>query len=414
MYLKKVFIFTIIFTLLFSSTISVTTLNAVPDKYSLIMKKQEQCLKSYSELLQFFKENSNPNVKYDNDYNVDFPDDYGGIYFDNQCGEVTLCLTNLENQDIYVKYFDKALLNIKEVKYSFDELKEAYNYLVKSCYDICISSISLSETFNQVNVSVQNDNEKNELLDLLDSHNIDSNIVYFEENSMPIEREQLELNNTELNLLDNDLLYARAGEKISLTTTGSTYFATISANAYDPITHKYGIITAGHLCSKPNALVYSNVDNQPINLASSAYYEESGTCDAGFIPFYPGYDYVSSTAIRNGNNTSQIVDKISIVSPAMCGIDIVKYGTTTNKTYGTIVSLFSEVTYADDTHLDDVIECNINSSAGDSGGPMGIDTVNGLCLLGILSGGNGSTTYFIKNSNIEQNLEVVILSVQMS
>ena len=406
-------IISIIIALLLSSASSVFTTIAAPDKFTMIMARQDKCLKSYSQLLQFFKKNSDSNIKYDNDYDVDFPDDYGGIYFDNQCGEVTLSLTDLDNQDIYAKYFDKALLNIKVVDYSFDELTEVYRYLSKHALELAISYASISEKNNCVNVSMMKDDTKDELLNLLDTNNMDRNIISFEENSCQLEFESPNIISDEPNLLEDETFYARAGERTYVTSsTNGNFKATIGANAYDPYTHKYGILTAGHLCEfVPNPLVFYNCNTEPINLASSAISQVSGNCDAGFIPFYAGYNFVSSTAIINGNNSSQIYNKTSIVSPAMCGSIVVSYGDTTKKQSGSIISLSTTFT-ADGITLEDVIQCNIAVQPGDSGGPMGIDTTNGLCLLGILTGHINTNSYFIKWGNIEQALEIEILSVQ--
>ncbi|MBR3537408.1 MAG: hypothetical protein IKN85_16435 [Oscillospiraceae bacterium] len=372
--------------------------------------KQKICIEEYEDLLL--------SLYAEEHKTVEFPDEYGGIYYDGTCGAVTICLTDLENSKKYSKYFKKTEVNIKKVKNSLNELNDTYQYISDHMIENNVTVVSVSEKYNDIRVSVHSNNDKSLLMNFLDSNGYNSELVTFEENQMPLELAPSsdtsdEKNSTINNRANSDVNYAYAGSKIMANYyLGGSYDATIGANAYNPSTNQYGILTAGHLVTNNGITSYSNSSSVIFNNNSSFTYFFGGVCDVAFIPFNSNNTFVTTPSLKNGSITTCIYDTQPIVSPYMNGIEIVKYGLTTGRKTGDITSLSTSVTYAGNITISDVIQYDIDNAGGDSGAPIGIEYSNindGLHFMGIHSGGNGTTGYATKLTNIENYLGVVII-----
>ena len=291
--------------------------------------KQKICIEEYEDLLL--------SLYAEEHKTVEFPDEYGGIYYDGACGTVTICLTDLENSKKYSKYFKKTEVNIKKVKNSLNELNDTYRYISDHMLENNVTVVSVSEKYNDIRVSVHSNNDKSLLLNFLKSNGYDSELVTFEENQMPLELAPSsdtsdEKNSTINNRANSDGNYAYAGSKIMANYyLGGSYDATIGANAYNPATNEYGILTAGHLVTNNGITSYSNSASVIFNSNSSFSYFFGGVCDVAFIPFNSYNTFITTSSLKNGNITTCIYDTQPIVSPYMNGIEIVKYGLTTGR-----------------------------------------------------------------------------------
>ncbi len=370
-----------------------------------ILENQSSCLESYENLLDSFS----------TDNQIDYPDDFGGIYFEQETGTTTICLTDTKNAELYESYFDDELIQYEIVKYSYDELTELYNFISDNMIEYNVFETSVSEKTNCVNVGLKSEDDKEILIDFLEEHDYDSEMIEFNTEYIPV---TAEVNtDTMINLpqpvfASSTVNYAYAGSEIQVHIPNANYYysGTIGANAYNVNTNQYGVITAAHVIASNTSGIRNN-EGVMMNNASGIVSQFGGTLDAAFVPFNSSNSFMCSSAIRNGNEVSQIYKRQYLTSPTMVGCQIVKYGISTGKQYGTITNLISSVTYGDTT-INDVIQYEMSRAGGDSGAPVGLVSSDGVYLLGIHSGGSGNRCYAIKCVNIENGLNIEFVTVQ--
>lgn len=369
---------------------------------SVIMMRQEASMEDYEELLNSFVIEKE----------IDYPDDFGGIYFDNKTGITTLCLTNMNNYKEYKKIFDNTLLKINEVKYSFDELNNTFYLISENLKEINVTSVSISEITNDLEVSVQAEEDKSNLIEFIKSYGYEPSMLRFVENSFPVEYELYEPIDEYVNYNTPTVYEACAGERILGNYSGNIRFiGTIGANAYNPSTNQYGVVTAGHVGGISSVTAFCNSSGITMNHHTGVLSNFSDNCDAAFIPFNSSNSFISSTSIKNDGIVTYIYRKQPIVSPYMVGYQVVKYGGTTNRKTGVITHLSHSVQYTN-VELTDMIQYEMEREGGDSGAPVGIEYSNsdGFHLMGIHSGGSGNVCYATKYLNIENELGIIILS----
>lgn len=389
-------------------TISSMTLTASANvvnntKQSLLKFKQERSLDGFSDMLSSFEK----------DGEIIYPNEYGGIYFDREIGKTIICLTDLEYKTDYTDYFSKSLVDCKLVEYNLDELNEVYYFISDNMSEKNVTTVAVSEKNNELEVSVENDSDKDTLEDFLELNGYDTDMITFIDNSDPIELDIAPVNDNSYNTNSNSTVnYAYAGSKLILN-NNSGFYGTVGANAYNPTTNQYGIITAGHVARANGVNSFSNSSNIMLNNNTGVISLFSGNCDAAFIPFNSTNTFMNTSILKNGSISSCIYNKQPIVSPYMAGIDIVKYGATTGKQTGTLINTSISAHYSDGTVLEDLLQYQMERAGGDSGAPIGIEYSNsndGLHLLGTHSGGSSDTCYGIKYRNIENELGVIITS----
>lgn len=83
-----------------------------------------------------------------------------------------------------------------------------------------------------------------------------------------------------------------------------------------------------------------------------------------------------------------------------------KIGASTGHTSGKITSINATITYSDGTTLTNMTEVELYSEGGDSGGIFYsyVSSTNTRYTLGILTGGNGTTTSYSKANEINRGL----------
>lgn len=393
--IKKFFTIVASISLLSSALSFNSSAEILDDRHDMIMERQETCQKEYEKLLLSFVDN---NI-------LDYPDEYGGIYFDNGTGITTLCLTDINKSIEYSSYFNDSILKFKKVEYSLDELNETYQFISKNMKENNITTVSVSEKNNNIEISVPKDSDKSNVLDYINSNGFSTESIIFIENSAPEEYE--------IDSLSTNVNFAYSGSEMYAATSGATYVGTVGTNAYNPNTNQYGIITAGHMANISGTYSFKNSSSVVFNNNSGVNCIFGGVCDIAFIPFNSSNSFMSTSTLKNGNNTTCIYDTQPIVSPYMVGFEVVKYGTTTGKQTGVLTNLSSSITYSDGTNISDMIKYDMNRAGGDSGAPMGIEYSNGdgLYFMGIHSGGSGTSCYATKYRNIVDNLGVVITEV---
>ena len=333
-----------------------------------------------------------------------------------------MCLTDLNDSKEYKKFFDESTVGFKEVDYSLDELNETCQFISDVMAEKNITTVAVSEKTNDLIVSVETDEDKPVLIQYLQSNGYNPDMVRFDENSEPAEIEHDSINNTFDNAnksRSSSVNYAYTGSKLYGGFSNNTTYSligTVGANAYNPSTGQYGIITAASAAETSNISSFCNSSSVIMNNNSTVSSVYSGNCNAAFIPFSSANSFEATTTIKNGNITTCLYDTQPIVSPYMVGIDIVKYGGNTGRKTGTITNLSSFVRYSNGITIEDLIKCSVETGNEDKGAPVGIEysNGNGFYFMGIQSSGSGNVCYVTKYKNIEENLGVVILSERFS
>jgi streptogrisin D len=113
------------------------------------------------------------------------------------------------------------------------------------------------------------------------------------------------------------------------------------------------------------------------------------------VSAFPGTDYglirdddtVAPGAVDRYDGTAQ---PITSAGPATVGERVCASGQTTQVTCGQVIGVDQTVDYGDGNVVHGLIETNVHTDNGDSGGPL----FDGSVGLGTVSGGDGTTDYF--------------------
>jgi len=313
-----------------------------------------------------------------NSYNNEqYPEDYGGAYFDFSLGKLVVCLTE-KNGNYYKDLLNSSYVIYKNAQHSLNELLEFQNkiYNVMSKYNISSSEIRQKE--NIIYISFTTDDCKNDFS------------LFCQQNNIPSSSYKI-INNNPVGI---PLRIAYSGDRVYVTDVG--YYeqnATIGFNAYlyENGKKKYGVVTAGHSFI-PSKTYYTD-DGTIIGMSKEQYVKYTETIDAMFIPFTnqaaftPTKKYIEfSTGKVRGD-----IMGLKYIAPTMEGDVVVKYGFKRGRSSGQIVSAFYSGTYPNGATYKDFFSTDCIGKPGDSGGPIGIETSNnGSCsmlLVGISSQG---------------------------
>lgn len=366
---------------------SVTSVEAgktlIDDESRLIMQEQAYKWKKFNEKKEQLQKE---------DY---FEDAFGGVFFEEESLHINITSNYLEKFrsefDIDIDY------KLIEVKYSMKELEYTMKRMIEYAEVLHIQGIGINEVNNRI--VVQTDLPFDTFLNSLDKN---------------INQSMIELHRR-VSDLDERTVYLLNGERIRI---GSVFWGysdcTVGFPAKDSSGNP-GFVTAGH-CLKnwPRGKnVYYDGDHAG---DTRDYIYHEGTVDAGFIElrdpsfkpsqdlvFGGSYDYISTNSSYYAVGTYvQFRGTYGVNSARTYTID---YGVITNVSFTWIeegVVLNSNM-----------IEVNIITHSGDSGGPLLVSVYIGegyyeLNLIGILSAGNNQVSVFCKTYDIldELNLSV--------
>jgi hypothetical protein len=156
---------------------------------------------------------------------------------------------------------------------------------------------------------------------------------------------------------------------------GDAYYIANQARCSIGFSVQGGFVSAGHCAAIGSSIAGYN----QVAMGSFSTYR------------FPGSDY--SLARVNSNWTPRGVinngTRVSGSTAAAVGATVCKSGSTTGWTCGVIQAKNQSVRYAEGT-VNGMIQTNVHSAAGDSGGSL----IAGNQAQGLLSGGNTTTTYF--------------------
>lgn len=292
---------------------------------------------------------------------LEFPDNYGGSYIDN-------------DNDLHILYTDELnTLNIASVQeyaefdcvnYSYNYLNDIVDILSDNLIELGITTTYMDEVLNKV-VVCADENYKLMICEYLAENfmSFDDESLIFEEPTNPV--------NTAL-----------GGSGLS-SSAGSF---TLGYNAYDYSTGKYGFVTCGHAVSVGDTVYQGSA------LGTVTKKQFSGTIDAAFIE-YSNQSQATANTMWNlsltgsysatGITTGMVVDKYGLTTGARSG----------RVTAGSVSIVCDGITFRDQ------VQMSIRQERGDSGalavhmfiGPLLPDQTYPVTLIGITTFADSST-----------------------
>ncbi len=296
-----------------------------------------------------------------------FPENYGGAYYENE--KLILCLTDNceENQNIYNELVsDPSVIVYREVSNSYNDLYNLMMEISKSEFASEISCVGVNELENTVDIGVPKENR-----DVIGEI---SNTFAIEKPEMIIYHEE-EYSSISTSLKGGMRTYTAAlsGPKATLTICG-TYGGN---NA---------ILTAGHAVKVGYNTRKGSSTGTIIGKGVKRQYSDGQYYDYGVVKVTG--DFTLTNKVKLSSNTAVAITSTQNTSSGLVGTTVTKYGATSGAAIGTIVSTNISVYYYDsDLTLYGMVKVNITDGQGkkgDSGGPV----FKGHKLYGIYSGDN--------------------------
>lgn len=381
---------------------------------ALFFISEEEIQEEFNKLIYSFAVESDSIQFYDisgmamySDSDIDFPDNYAGAcYCADGNAALDIYLTD-DNKDAFLDVLDENIAKFHEVDFSLEELLSAQELISSYMEEYNIRSAAIIQKENTIQINGYENFSETDFYELLVELNIDSDIVTIESESSPITTTASKRT-------------APAGSRIS-TYNNSGGYATIGFNAYNRSSGQYGVITAGHFFEglRVETMIMSNGDVINSKYYATISYDNNSDCDAGFLPFCN--DTWSAVNAFGCDHDFGFINSIKYPAAALEGTSVVKYGDTTGKQEGQLVSSYINI-FFDNTKktICDLIYCSNLNKGGDSGGPIGTisnaGTPYNMSIMAITTGtdnrygeNNGGITYATKINNIYSRLNVVIV-----
>lgn len=294
---------------------------------------------------------------------IDYPDNYAGACYNaNGDGKLDIYLTD-DQKENYICFFADDEINFHEVDFTLEELIEAKNKISAYMYDYNIEGIGIYQKDNIIKVSYNDNFSEPDFNELLDELNISRDMI---------------------NILMEEKFFETAATVPSGSRIDISQYGTVGFNAYRPQTGQYGIVTAGHLLKDvSNATTIRDSSNRVINTRGSSivYHNNNEDTDCAFIPFNGSYGWRTTTIYSNSGYTGNIIGS-NYVNSTLEGTPVVKYGATTGRQTGTILSISYDGNMGG-LNKYDYIHCSNSNKGGDSGGPIGIESDGKLTLVAL-------------------------------
>lgn len=281
-----------------------------------------------------------------------YKSDYGGCYIDDS-GILNVCGTSEEGETPEGTVY-------KRVARPYNRLKAAYEFLQLNMETVGITELNVSQKNNVVNVSVESEVARQNVLALLRSNGFDTAAA------------QITVKDPSIELTAG---YAHAGQKCSFSYGFLwlwTWEGSICGQAVENATGKRGVVTCWHCIDvkdTTNKIKHANGDmGRPVK---GGYFNK---IDAAFVRF-DDQNYWKPTASAKSKNVTYNNVRYGGAEWTVEGMRIFKLGMKTDYTEGVIISdsgsFSSTNSYnRDKFSLYDCIVTNASAAAGDSGGPV--------------------------------------------
>ena len=333
---------------------------------SMLANNEFASIVSYQKILEYFEKSTNSNSR-SNIINS-LSSNYGGSFIDEQ-GHLNINLTNntvgMQNELTVVA--DNDSLVFHTVTYTFQDLKDVYDYLCENMIALEIQEVCISETKNKVQVFVEDINKATkDLKNIIDLELIEFNLAY-------------------QSITDCATYDLKGGDLIQ-----SNNSSTLSFCAKDSSGNK-GIVMAGHGVTAVGDAVKNSSGKKIGSVTKRSY---SGKVDAAFVKIKNGLFTKFNATYKFSDNTdiwSWLSDRNT---PE--GAQIYKYGGVSGKTSGKVLSNAATQTLNGVTFTD-LVKTTAFTISGDSGGPgvhnAGSDQYK--CLVGIVKSASYKSNEFV-------------------
>lgn len=346
-----------------------------PDSPSFGIKyvDQSKAIESFNNLMKGFEANKTNTKSLDSTI---YPDYYGGCYINENNDLVVYIVGDSIQSTSVIQTLSGDNSTITKVgKYSFNALKEIMRTLEESAVnEPNIAGASLMDMGNNIVVKLYDCSK--EKINEFKTNIIDSPAIIFEKQDQPI------------------TLYSSVypGATINCTVPFSLGYR-VSLKGEE------GYITAAHGVNLGQFIKIGQTGKE--QFAKCTDWQWSGNLDAAFCASTYIADYsktIAYTSLPLGNSYGIIV----------VGNVIYKSGYATRNTRGTITST-SSFTSIDGKVITDLIASSCNCTYGDSGG-IGYTSTYGFegNPVGIVHGGDGPTSYFVKATNIDNHFGCIL------
>ncbi|MCD8095768.1 MAG: S1 family peptidase [Ruminococcus sp.] len=335
-----------------------------------------------------------------------FPDYYAGAHLVDD-SNLQILVTDKSDIDFLKDHFSSTMANIDIVENSMNDLMQAYEDISKISLSVKDTSVSVNQLKNRIDITCSSEENIEMMKANIVRHNINFNMLHF----------SIEDVTTRL-----CAQYAKSGNCIAtptFTEEGKTVStkATILCNVYESRTKTYGVVTVDHIFDdygrrdylyllKNNEIiggVRKYIRDDENNQTNSGY-----ELDCVWIGFTSSNIWTSNDRILNylTYTNSGIVSGLGGVTSALEGSSVRKYGITTGREDGKIVS-----SYYSNSGFVNQMYCSTYNVEGDSGGPIGkwvSSSPNSMTLYGMTRALRKSNNYTIacKAANVLSGLGV--------
>ena len=278
--------------------------------------------------------------------NLQYPDNFGGIYIDDN-NDLRILYT--ENKYDFTNKISENDAIFEKVLFSFNYLSQIYKYLSSIMGEFDINTVYIDERLNRVVITASNSALNSKLKENVISH-MQNNFYKFNSDVI-LFKESHQITTT-----------APAGTSISM----PAGIGTLGYTAYKASTGEYGFVTCAHGTNDIGEHIYK-LDGTLLGTVVDRCFRKGYRLDAAFVSYTnqneKSYNYLGQGTITH------IIPSSSLA----IGMSISKYGHTTHKQFGTIVSTSCSASVMHNGKkiiLIDQIEVSITHDTGDSGSPL--------------------------------------------
>lgn len=322
----------------------------------LTMLNEKIAIDAYDELVERMGIVIPSDYRYPN-----YPDDFGGAYYDG--GYLHICLTdNTSDAQTYYRSLvsNPDVIVFEHVDDSYNELYNTMmNVVTDNVDDISSAAVNVCDNVVEIGMPVDYNGEKAKQIA---TKACEKNIVVVDEEKASCATKLV------------------GGQRISRTGSNGTMTICGTWNG------KSAILTAGHCVV--TGVTYRHLSNSGTELGTGAYrkYNSNQFYDYGVITL--SGDYTLSNLVMYSSGTQAITSRQTSTS-SLQGTTIWKYGSTKGFATAKIEATNAVASYADGTTLYGMNKASFVTGTGykgDSGGPVYLNNV----LYGIYSGDNSN------------------------
>ena len=380
--MKKLFIVFTLVSILFIRNISLSSVKAGIAHESQMTERDILQSRETNKLIDFLERGK---------LYINFDDIYGGAFFEKD--EIVINISSKNKEEFIRNMKPEDEFRIKSVQYSQKQLDNEIIILKDYMEELSIESIGRSEKDNTLVIVIS------------------SNFI---ENSFRIKEISI-LNNLiilyEPDKVETFVKYVINGEELyfdsSSPGTCTSGFAAKNSNG-DP-----GVVTAGHCVEDSNSTNGTDIwygGDHVGDVGNTSTWQFGGSTDAAFIKLRDLWYWTTWLPTKTFMNGDTYISASAVSSYMVQGTNVYMYGDVSGKVSGEI-TLTNQTVNMSGTILNNTVVTDIVGNHGDSGAALtywmyaGSATSHRM-VMGVLSGGNTSTTIYTTVDHIFSDLDL--------